>query len=365
MAISKVTGLKDQKESIGSRPEFYLVYLMFYFFPWLFQSPTKSDIVASVVAIAIFIPIYFHGHKQTGTKSLPHIIVTTLIGFAVSPFAGSHGVFHIYALVQTGFVRPERLAWIGIILLSVIFSVFSLLTNQSWWDVAFPIFMGLITSIGSISTATQMEQHQLLRRSRELDQHLAAVTERERIAQDLHDLLGQTLTMVALKSEVAMKLFDSDPKRAKQEIEEIRSSARTALSDVREAVAGMNTTTLEAELKRAKQILSSASIRFTINGVVPILNSKTDQVLGLTVRETVTNIVRHSQARSAILTVEQCNGELLLVVEDDGVGASATAEGAGLSGLRKRIQGLGGSTDFETEPSMKVTMHIPNWSATA
>lgn len=359
---SQIEGAKNQIEPIGARAEFYLVYLAFYFFPWLFQTPSGKDVLAAVVAIAIFIPIYFHGAKQRGLNSWPHIIAMSLIGFLVSPFFGAHGVFHIYASVQAGFLRPERSAWIAIILLVVVFGLFSLLTGQAWWDFAFPIFVGIVTAVGTISTASKIEQHQSLERSRELDQHLAKLKERERIAQDLHDLLGQTLTMVSLKSEVALKLFDTRPDQAKQEIEEIRGAARTALKDVREAVAGMNTTTLKAELQGANRVLSSANIHLSIEGTMPDLNPQTDHVIALAVREAMTNIVRHSQASEAVFSVATKDDALLIVIKDDGQVAKLDTEGSGLTGLRKRIEDLGGSIDIISNPSVKISMQLPNWS---
>lgn len=367
MIISKKSGSRIESankrvEPIGARAEFYLVYLAFYFFPWLFQTPSGKDILAAVVAIAVFIPIYFHGAKQKGLKSWPHIVAISLIGFAVSPFFGAHGVFHIYASVQAGFLRPERSAWIAIILLIVVYSLFSLLTDQAWWDFAFPIFVGVVTAVGTVSTASKIEQHQSLERSRELDQHLATLKERERIAQDLHDLLGQTLTMVSLKSEVALKLFDARPDQAKQEIEEIRSAARTALKDVREAVAGMNTTTLNAELQGAQRVLSAANIQLSIEGTLPDLNLQTDHVIALAVREAMTNIVRHSQASAAVFSVSTNDDALLIIIEDNGQVAQLNSEGSGLTGLRKRIEDLGGSIDIENKPSVKISMHLPNWS---
>ncbi|MBL4672789.1 MAG: sensor histidine kinase [Arenicella sp.] len=360
MTIFKLATNSYWKKPIGERPEFYLVYLLFYFFPWLFQTPSSGDIIAAVVAISVFLPIYFHGHKQTGLKSVPHVVAISAIGFALSPFFGAHGVFHIYAMVQAGFIRPERVAWIIALVTTVVFSLFSWLTQQTWWDYSFPIFIGIITVIGTISTAGRIEQNAQLERSRELDQQLAAVAERERIAQDLHDLLGQTLTMVALKSEVAVKLFEKNPKQAKQELEEIRDAARSALKDVREAVAGMNKTTLGAEIKRAQQILTSAGVTLTIEGVIPTLKAEVDQVLGLAVRETMTNIVRHSKAKSAKLLIEKAGKTLLLTVEDNGI-AELVKEGSGLSGLRKRIESLGGQTDLQLTPGLRVSIQVPDW----
>jgi len=318
----KPTSSNESQTPIGERPEFYLAYLAFYFFPWLFKAPTMHDVIAACVAIAVFIPIYFHGFKQTGIKSLPHVAAMSLVGFAVSPFFGSHGVFHIYAMVQAGYLRPERTAWITVIVLSIIYSIFALLTQQDWWDFFFPLFMGLMVTIATISAAGRIEQTQQLQRTRELDQHLAAVGERERIAQDLHDLLGQTLTMVALKSDVATKLFDSKPKQAKQELNEIRDAARGALKDVREAV---------------------------------------DQVLGLAVREAMTNIARHSQAKRARFEVINDETFLTVVIEDDGDNDTLT-EGSGLKGLRKRVDEIGGIIKIEQTPGLKMSIQVPNWS---
>ncbi len=363
MQHPKSNNISYWKKPLGERAEFYLVYLVFYFIPWLFKTPSVNDLIAIVLALAVFLPIYFHGHKQTGLKSIPHVATISLIGFAVSPFFGSHGVFHVYAMVQAGFLRPERFAWVLVVITTSVFTVFSWLTLQPWWEYGFALFIGLITAIGAISTAGRIEKNDQLERTRELDQQLAAVTERERIAQDLHDLLGQTLTMVALKSEVAVKLFDKKPKQAKRELEEIRDAARTALKDVRNAVAGMNKTTLALEISRAQQILSSANIELKIVGDTPNLNSQSDQVLGLTVRETMTNIVRHSQADQAMLTISTDGQSLNVIVEDNGT-PSSIEEGSGLTGLRRRIDDLGGITRFELTPGLKISMQIPNWRLT-
>lgn len=344
---------------IGERPEFFLAYLVFYFFPWLFKSPTTNDVAAAVLAIALFVPIYFHANKQTGTQSIPHIAAISLIGFAVSPFFGSHGVFHIYAMVQTGFIRPERSAWITVLAVSFIYCVFGLLTQQSWWDIIVPLFMGLMITVATISAAGRMEQTEQLERARELEQHLAAVGERERIAQDLHDLLGQTLTMVTIKADVATKLFDSKPEQAKQELGEIRDAARTALKDVREAVAGMNRTTLKAELKRAEQLLASANIQLRVGGELIELEPEVDQVLGLAVREAMTNIVRHSQAKRAQFEISDDGESLRVLIKDNGNQKSLN-EGSGLKGLRKRISAIGGSTEIEQTPGLKLLLKIPH-----
>jgi len=146
----KLISVVNKSTALASKPAFHLVYLVFYFFPWLFQAPSNGDIIAIVLAIALFLPIYFHASDRHSLKCLPHIIAFTLIGFIVSPFFGSHGVFHVYACAQSGFIRPVKSAWVTAVVVSLIYAVFSLVTKQAWWDLWFPLFMGLLVLVGTI-----------------------------------------------------------------------------------------------------------------------------------------------------------------------------------------------------------------------
>ena len=354
---------------------FNLIYLAFYFIPWLFKPPTQSDILAAIIALAFFLPIYFLASKQKDLRRVPYIIALLIISFAVSPYFGSHGVFYIYALVIAGFIQPERYAWVAIALVTIAFMTFSSLSDQALWDSLFPVLVGIITCFGIIATARRIVEAEQAERQKGLDHQIATVSERERIAQDLHDLLGQTLTMIALKSEVADRLFEKDSKQAKQEISDIRETAKTALKDVREAVAGLNTTSLEKELHRAKKILDSANISLVIPESLPELSAEYNRVLGLVTREAITNIVRHSNATQAHISLVTLDQQLQLNITDngnlstlhqgtslnDGVGLN---EGAGINGVRKRIEKLGGITNITFEFGFKLVVEVPLTEAT-
>jgi len=373
--IGEQVTLNGESKTLGSRSEFYLVYLLFYFVPWFWVRPTTIDIIAIIVALAIFIPIHANAFRKQSQNSIPHMLAMSVIGFAIVPFNGMHGVFHIYAAVQAGYLRPAKKAWMMLFALSFAFLCGSLLIDQHWSNVIFPLFIGFVSSISCMSSAEQIEKNNDLERSRVLDQHLATISERERIARDLHDLLGQTLTMVTLKSEVAAKLFDSDPNRAKQEIDEIRNASRTALKEVRDAVAGMTITSVEAEITRAKQVLSAANVSLKIVGNVPDLNGQKSNIIGMTIREAMTNIARHSMATHAVLTFREQAGEITVVVEDNGHSNSRETfqsdenetqlpdenivEGAGLSGVRDRITSLGGRVKIERDAGVRITLYVP------
>ena len=344
--------------SLGNQPAFYLAYLAFYFIPWLQSPPETKDIVAIIIALALFVPIFFHAHKQEGRKSLPHIIAISIISMVVAPFHGTNGVFHIYAVVQAGFLRPERFAWIVVFAISVVYLAFSLLIDQGWWDNVFPLFMGFIITVGVISSAGQMEKQKLMERTRQYDKQMAALSERERIAQDLHDVLGQTLTMVTLKTELANKLIDRDPTRAKQELDEVLKASRNALDDIRETVSGMNATSVVKEIQRAKSILDSAGVELSINGNIPSLDAASDHVIGLAIREAITNVVRHATASHATLSWEELEQTVKVSVGDNG-SLNNFIEGSGLKGMRKRLEKIDGELLISTNSGMQLTIMVP------
>jgi len=346
------------RRTLASYPAFFLVYLLFYFVPWLFHAPEIKDIIAFIVALAIFIPIHFFAFSKSTPRFIGAIILTQIIGFIIAPLHGMHGVFHIYASAQAGFQRPGKRAAILLVVLALSFVILSLFVRANWFEVALVLFIGAVTGISCMASAEEIELRKYLERTSVLDKQSATLAERERIAADLHDLLGQTLTMVALKAEVADKFMDKDSERARREIREIRNEARAALADVRQAVSGMNTTTIEAEVNRAEQVLGAAGIEFSILGTLPKVSKHQDKVLGLAIREAVTNIVRHSKAKNAELSFVQSKDGLDISIRDNGIGGSYTL-GAGLTGLKRRIENLGGSVDIDISKGAHIKLSTP------
>mgnify|MGYP001794074464 CR=1 FL=1 len=308
---------------------FHLVYLGFYFPEWLWRTPSIVDVTAAVIAIGIFVPIFLHAFAQTSARFAPHIIAFELIAFVASPFSGLHGVFHVYACVQAGFLRPRRSALTTIAILTVVYIVFSLLftpTLQDLVNAAFPVLFGVIVGVATISTAETLERERLLKRTGVLEQQQAALTERERSAQDLHDLLGHTLTMVTVKSDLAAKLMDKDPQQARKEINEVATTARSALREIRSAVYDMTVTTVEAEIDLARRALAAAGVELRVDEQIPSLSPTVGKALGLTIREAVTNIVRHSKADRAEIKIASDDEELRLTVSDNGVGGAPASQ---------------------------------------
>ncbi|MFV0253751.1 MAG: sensor histidine kinase [Beutenbergiaceae bacterium] len=182
-------------------------------------------------------------------------------------------------------------------------------------------------------------------RHRELSQQLVIVNERDRLARDVHDVVGHSLTAVAVKSELAHRLVDSDPARAKTELAQIQALVRESLVEVRATVAGLRVTSIGEELGVAQNMLVSAGIRPHLPGDADSVDPSHRIVMGWALRESVTNVVRHSQARTCTIEL----GPRTLTIADDGIGLNAP-DGNGLRGLRERIQASGGSLAIGTGP---------------
>ncbi len=353
----------EQKTGMDRWRYFHLIYIAFYFPEWLWREPTTVDYVAIAVALAVFVPIFLSAHEKHSPKYTLHIAAYEIIAIALSPFSGLHGVFHIYACAQAGYQRPKTSATriiLGLTLFYVAFNFVSGASPQDLFNAIFAVVFGLITGFGCMSHADTLERERNLKRARVLERQRATLAERERIAHDLHDLLGHTLTMIAVKSDLASKLMDKNPEKARQEVDEVAGSARDALKEIRAAVYDMTVTTVEAEIELARQALDAAGISLTVDDDVPPLSLPLGKALGLTIREAVTNIVRHSKADRARIHIKPLNEELTLTVSDNGVGSSGDSTGgAGLDGVRKRITALGGDMQLKNRNGTELSVSLP------
>ena len=180
-----------------------------------------------------------------------------------------------------------------------------------------------------------------LREARATVAHLAATEERLRLARDLHDLLGHSLSLITLKSELAGRMLPGRPDQAAEQVADVERVSRQALVDVREAVSGFRRPTLETETAGARTALAAAGIRADLPGLsdeFPALPPDQEGALGWALREAVTNVVRHSGARRCTVTLTRTGGDLCLSVTDDGRGPQeGDRDGNGLTGLAERL----------------------------
>lgn len=218
----------------------------------------------------------------------------------------------------------------------------------------------LIVLVGAVNhfSAVAHRQNQKLRLANEEIEHLAKVAERERIARDLHDVLGHTLSLITLKSELARKLVDRDPERAKLEMQDVENTSRAALADVREAIRGYRSDGFFAELSRARAALETAGVTLQCSTVSLDLSPAQESVLAMVLREAVTNVVRHAEAQRCEVRLVRDNALCRLEIVDDGRGSDAP-EGNGLRGMRERLQSIGGTLERLTGKGTRLVIQVP------
>src|SRR5829696_7182225 len=250
--------------------------------------------------------------------------------------------FHVN--VAAGLMLPTRDAYAAIAGLAVLTLALGITSGMAWLVLP-TVAIGLWATAFVRQVAVVAE----LRTAREEITRLAVSEERLRFARDLHDLLGHSLSLIALKSELAGRLLPAAPEKAATEVRDIEGVARQALREVREAVAGYRQPTLDEELRGAREMLEAAGIACRIENKVGVLPNAADAVLAWAVREGATNVIRHSRARSCEIRVTRRDEELRAQITDDGQGPSPERDGAsagsGLSGLAERVAASGGALE--------------------
>jgi two-component system sensor histidine kinase DesK len=235
----------------------------------------------------------------------------------------------------------------------------SWLLHLSAWVWALAISFSLLWGMNRFRMKQKHKGDAKLRMAHEEIEQLAKTAERERIARDMHDVLGHSLSLIVLKSELAGRLLDSQPSRAALEIAEIETAARQALAEVRKTITGYRSEGFASELTRAAQVLKTAGVRLSKPAKAPYLTPRHEATLSLVLREAITNIVRHADASECSIEVSTGQDHTRLVIADDGRG-DIRQEGNGLRGMRERVQELGGSLSLESTRGTRLHIELPS-----
>ena len=341
----------------------WLVYSVFFFIDPILRRSSRYWI-QSLAIYAVFLAIYI-GYAQSRTNRQRYVLVTAfyLLGILVFPFNSGASCFFIYGAAFLPFIVASTSRFAIIMAAQII----GLIAEGLWLPVnpistAVTIVLMLVIGGSNVFIARQKRMDCKLRAAQEENIQLAAVAERERIARDLHDVLGHTLSVIVLKAELARRLMDHDPQRAAQEIADVETTARAALTEVREAIGGYRSQGLIAEIDHARQTLDAANVTLTWQAPPtgsPTLNATEETVLALSVREAVTNIVRHAEATNCTmrLTITP-DSYYALTVEDNGR-HPIKQEGNGLRGMRDRIHGLGGRLSIRSDHGTTLLIELP------
>ncbi len=340
----------------------------------LLQNPPLSVSLPTLAAMAVFVAVYAFCAFQVAlglssrspAETNSGVMIVRRTGVTLFLLALSVGIavmgkprnldptsLFIYTAAYAGSAfRIPRAVITDAVVLAVCLVTGALL-GSSLTTLLPAVFIIPVVSFMTISWTRSIVVGRKLHEAQHEIARLAAADERLRIARDLHDLLGQKLSFIALKSELARHLVASAPDRAEAEIAEVESTVRSTLQEVREAVAGYRRPDLARELRAAQEILSAAGIRLVNRcdmRLVGRLSDRHNTALAWAVREGVTNVIRHSRANICTIDLREDAGQAVVEIADDGSGAAeACAEapnrGNGLRGLRERFEALGGKCE--------------------
>ena len=359
-SFTRDISLSPRSKPRGWVPYIWLGYLIFFFIQPIMDHAGWKEWSLTALATAIFLGLYFGLFALERTKPLLHIAGMVLLGLVFAPLNMGASTFFIFAAAFVPFAVQTERAAVGLLAgIVVLAAAETQVFHLSGWFLFYAA--GLAVSVGASNIYFAQRNRTLakLRMANDEIEHLAKVAERERIARDLHDVLGHTLSVITLKSELAGKLIDRDPERAGKEIREVEQISRQALHDVRDAIRGYRSQGLAAELAQAKATLETAGVAVQCDAATGLaLPAVQESVLSLAVREAVTNVMRHAQAHSCTLRLEQQNGSCRLEIADDGRGG-AGYEGNGLRGMRERVEMLGGTLVRETQAGTRLTITLP------
>jgi two-component system, NarL family, sensor histidine kinase DesK len=277
------------------------------------------------------------------------------------PFNPSAWGIFIYVAVSIPEVSESTNTVISLFLFQGgVIAVESWLLHISAWVWSLGISMPLLFGMNQLRKKQKGRADTKLRMAHEEIEQLAKTAERERIARDMHDVLGHSLSLIVLKSELARRLLASQPARAALEIAEIETAARQALAEVRRTITGYRSEGFASELTRAAQVLETAGVRLNKPAKAPYLTPRHEATLSLVLREAITNIVRHAGASECSIELSTAEDRTQLIIADDGRG-DIREEGNGLRGMRERVRELGGSLSLDSQRGTRLQVELPQF----
>ena len=351
--------LPDNKE-LGWTPYAWLIYLPTFLIHPVADVRAGNDVgweiwAITIFALLVFLASYFYGYWARGKQLIAVATLQTALGAAFAPINVGSFVFFIYAGAVVA-QMDDRRALHYVIAIALINAGTAWLTDAPlffWMGVVLTLMVGGV----NLHFARYGRAQRQLRLAEIEVRNMAAVAERERIARDLHDVLGHTLSLIVLKSELASKLTTRDPQRAAREIADVEAVARQALHDVRDTIRGIRPSLAE-ELTRAQSLLTAAGVEAAIEHGPLTVDKAREETLAFLVREGATNVARHARAGRCTISLAQHNGTASLMIRDDGK-ARDVVEGNGMRGMRERVEALGGTMRTEVSKGLTLEVEIP------
>ncbi|CAM4070080.1 histidine kinase [Bacillus manliponensis] len=347
---------------MGFFPYMWLVYLTLPIATLLQQSGWELYVGGGMMLLFIvaYRQLYFVS-KTFVMWACIQIATTFFYAFFYEPHHIFMGFFTAYAI---GFAPTKKSFRLLVSLLVTMLVLVFLLRGDdiSFLNVAPMLVLMLVSPFGMRNFYEKKElQVQLMEANKHIET-LVKREERERIARDLHDTLGHTLSLITLKGELVEKLTVKNPERARMEAKEISQTARTALKQLRELISDMRMITIEEEIEHAQNILRAADILLHVEqyAKVDALSKLEQNIVGMCLREVVTNVVKHSKAKECQIHLCEKEGYIVLRVKDNGIGMKTSGDGNGILGMKERLVLIDGMLAIESvQEGTTVTIQIP------
>jgi two-component system, NarL family, sensor histidine kinase DesK len=364
----------------------YLIDPVVDLFTQHYSAPYQWGGLAIIVVFSAVYLIAVPNWPNSPRYALPAVAALAALattGCLLYPVSGASTLWIFVSSSAGLLVASRRWAVPAVLASGVCYTIFCLTGHVDNTDFLINLLPTVLVGLGVIGLRRQFELTAELARAREEVAQLAASEERLRLARDLHDLTGQSLSMITLKSELAAKLLrrlpdGGDRDRALAQAEEVAAVSRQTLHDIREAISGYRRPTLAVEIITARTALESAGIATHDDPELTLFSGTFDPdveaALAWCLREAATNVIRHSGARNCHVSLARRAGRLCLEVRDDGPGDGAAdgarpeggretgpvRSGTGLRGMSERLSALGGH--LEVRPSgrgFQLTASVP------
>ncbi|MDP4162520.1 MAG: sensor histidine kinase [Bacillota bacterium] len=358
-------------KSTGISPYLWTVLsiLPFYF---IFQSESTVNILIGIILTLSFFLFYRFAFISKGWP----VYLWTCILIAISITSTTLFSYVYFAFFLAYFIGniKDRIPFFTLYFIHLVGTIaafnYKIVVQEPLFikQLPFVVIVGISIILLPFSLRHRQERGQLEDKLEDANKRIAEfvkLEERQRIARDLHDTLGQKLSLIGLKSDLARKLIYKDPEQAREELKDVQQTARTALNEVRKMVAHMRGIRLKDEILQVKQILKAAQIDFVSDDDFTLSNVSllTENILSMCLKEAVTNVVKHSGASSCHVSIEQSANESVITVRDDGkfdVTEENFSKGNGLAGMRERLEFVNGRLDILTGKGMTLIIKVPN-----
>ncbi|WP_339146021.1 MULTISPECIES: sensor histidine kinase [unclassified Sutcliffiella] len=354
----------------GISPYIWSVFsiLPFYF---IFQSSSTTEVIIGFILTILFFVAYRFAFISN--KWPVYLWTCLLIAISITMTILFHFIYFAFYIAYYNGKIKNKIAFIVLYIIHLIATTVAININVVMRDelflqqIPFVVIIWIAVILLPFNLYNKRKQDQL---EEQLDvankriSELIIQEERQRIARDLHDTLGQKLSLIGLKSDLARKVLNKNPEQAKSELKDVQQTARTALNEVRQMVSQMRGIRLKEEFIRIRQILDAAEIELKLEHDLPLKNNSLflENILSMCLKEAVTNVVKHSKASICHISLEQLGDEIRVIIKDDGIGMmeeNDIVKGSGLLGMKERLEFVNGLMEIEGDKGTTIIIKVP------